>query len=165
MGEVVVPPPVVPPPVVPPMVYASFGRRLVASLLDGIIVGIAITIISLIMGVITGIVLVMLGGSSKDLGVSITSVLVQIVNIILTSGYYIYFTAKEGQTLGKKALEIKVVKKDSQQAPGYMSAFLREVVGKFVSGIVFGLGYLWMLWDKDKQTWHDKIAGTIVIKV
>lgn len=156
---------VVPSPVVPSVVYASFGRRFVASLLDGVIVGVAITIISLIMGVITGIALVMLRGSSKDLGVSITSGLVQIVNIILTSGYYIYFTGKEGQTLGKKVLGIKVVKKDSQQAPGYMSAFLREVVGKFVSGIVFGLGYLWMLWDKDKQTWHDKIAGTIVIRI
>jgi uncharacterized RDD family membrane protein YckC len=27
------------------------------------------------------------------------------------------------------------------------------------------LGYLWMLWDKRKQTWHDKIAGTVVVKV
>lgn len=156
---------VIPSPVVLSIVYASFGRRFAASLLDGIIVGIASGIISFIIGIVTGIILVTIGGSSKDLGKMIVSGLVQIVNLTLTMGYYIYFIGKEGQTLGKKALGIKVVKKDSQQAPGYMSAFLREVVGKIVSSLVFGLGFLWMLWDKDKQTWHDKIAGTIVIKI
>lgn len=41
---------------------------------------------------------------------------------------------------------------------------LREVIGKWVSGLVFGLGYFWAIWDKDGQTWHDKIAGTVVVK-
>lgn len=156
---------VIPSPVVPSIIYASFGRRFVASLLDGIIVGVAGAVIGGIIGVITGIILVASGSSGKDLMTSIVGGIAQIISGGLSLGYYIYFTGKEGQTLGKKALGIKVVKKDSQQAPGYMSAFLREAVGKFVSAIVFGLGYLWMLWDKDKQTWHDKIAGTIVIKI
>lgn len=156
---------VVPPLVVPSIVYASFGRRFVASLLDGVIVGVAGAVIGGIIGIITGIILVASGSSGKDLMTSVVGGISQIISGGLSLGYYIYFTGKEGQTLGKKALGIKVVKKDFQQAPGYMSAFLREVVGKFVSAIVFGLGYLWMLWDKDKQTWHDKIAGTIVIKI
>lgn len=153
------------PVVTPSIVYASFGRRFVASLLDGVIVGVVGGIIGLVMGIIVGLILVATGSSSKDLTTSILGGVVQIVNGGLTLGYYIYFTGKNGQTLGKKALGIKVIKKDSMQVPGYMSAFLREVVGKFLSAIVFGLGYLWMLWDKDKQTWHDKIAGTIVIKI
>ena len=35
---------------------------------------------------------------------------------------------------------------------------------KLVSGAVLGLGYLWMLWDAEKQTWHDKVAKTYVVK-
>ena len=63
------------------------------------------------------------------------------------------------------ALKIKVVLKDTGEVPGYTKAFLRELVGKFVSSLVLGLGYFSVLWDKDKQGWHDKMAGTVVIKV
>ena len=63
------------------------------------------------------------------------------------------------------ALKIKVVKEDTGEVPGFAKAFLREMVGKFLSSLVFGLGYFSVLWDKDKQAWHDKIAGTVVIKV
>lgn len=83
--------------------------------------------------------------------------------MILALGYYIYFTGK-GQTLGKKALKIRVCKVEDGQVPGYVKAFLRELVGKMVSSLVFGLGYLWPLWDSRKQAWHDKIAGTVVVK-
>lgn len=41
---------------------------------------------------------------------------------------------------------------------------LREVIGKFVSGLVLGIGFFWAIWDKDNQTWHDKIAGTVVVR-
>ena len=34
-----------------------------------------------------------------------------------------------------------------------------------VSGLACGLGYLWMLWDPQRQTWHDKAAGTYVVRV
>lgn len=41
---------------------------------------------------------------------------------------------------------------------------LRETLGKFVSSLFLGLGMFWAIWDKDRQTWHDKIAGTVVIR-
>ena len=44
-------------------------------------------------------------------------------------------------------------------------AFVREVVGKFLSGLVLCLGYLWMLWDAERQCWHDKLVGTRVVRV
>jgi uncharacterized RDD family membrane protein YckC len=47
-------------------------------------------------------------------------------------------------------------------AIGYGRGFLRQIV-KNISGVVLLLGYLWMLWDKEKQCWHDKIAGTVVV--
>jgi uncharacterized RDD family membrane protein YckC len=39
-----------------------------------------------------------------------------------------------------------------------------RIVGYFVSSIIVYLGFLWVIWDKDKQGWHDKIAGTYVVK-
>ena len=47
---------------------------------------------------------------------------------------------------------------------GYGKSFLREIVGKIVSGLVFNLGYVWVAFDDKKQGWHDKIAGTYVVK-
>jgi len=40
---------------------------------------------------------------------------------------------------------------------------VRETIGKLISGLVFSLGYLWLLWDKDRQTWHDKLVSTVVM--
>ena len=44
-------------------------------------------------------------------------------------------------------------------------AILREVIGKWISGSVFDLGYIWVAFDEKRQGWHDKIAGTYVIKI
>ena len=44
----------------------------------------------------------------------------------------------------------------------YSKAFIRWLVA-LVSGLACGLGYLWMLWDPEKQTWQDKVAGTYVV--
>jgi uncharacterized RDD family membrane protein YckC len=58
-----------------------------------------------------------------------------------------------------------VVDKTTMQPVGYVKAFFREYVGKFLSSLFFYLGFFWMLWDSQKQAWHDKIAGTVVVKV
>ena len=83
---------------------------------------------------------------------------------ILLALYYVILTAVRGQTVGKIALGIRVVGKDGE-APGLGYAVLREVVGKFISAIALFLGFLWIGCDKEKQGWHDKIAGTRVIKI
>jgi predicted anti-sigma-YlaC factor YlaD len=41
---------------------------------------------------------------------------------------------------------------------------VREIVGKFVSGLFLGIGYFWAIFDKEGQAWHDKIAGTVVTR-
>jgi uncharacterized RDD family membrane protein YckC len=41
---------------------------------------------------------------------------------------------------------------------------LRERIGRWLSGLVFGLGYLWILLDKDRQAWYDKLASTYVVE-
>lgn len=86
-----------------------------------------------------------------------------ILAIIVGVSYPVLFIGLRGQTPGKMALGIKVVK-PGRQAPGMGTAILREILGKFLSGIALGLGYAWAGWDPCKQGWHDKIAGTYVIR-
>lgn len=69
-----------------------------------------------------------------------------------------------GLTPGKYLVGEQVVDHLDGAQPGIGKMLLREVLGKWVSGLLFGLGYLWAIWDKDGQAWHDKIAGTVVIK-
>jgi uncharacterized RDD family membrane protein YckC len=77
-----------------------------------------------------------------------------------------YFTLLEGgatgQTLGKRALGIRVIDLARGGPIGPGRAFIR-LVGRIVSWIPLYLGYLWMLWDTEKQTWHDKMAGSVVV--
>jgi uncharacterized RDD family membrane protein YckC len=83
---------------------------------------------------------------------------------VLTVAYYVFFTGYCGQTPGKMALRIKVIRTNGMEI-GYGKAALREVLGKFVSGILLGIGYLMVAFDLQKQGLHDKIADTYVIKL
>ena len=72
---------------------------------------------------------------------------------------------RKGMTAGKRLLGIQVVEKLSGNSPGLWRMIIRESVGKYASALVFGLGFFWAIWDKDGQAWHDKIAGTVVVKI
>jgi uncharacterized RDD family membrane protein YckC len=79
-----------------------------------------------------------------------------------------YFTLLEGgsdgQTLGKRAAGLRVIDLAGGGPIGYRRAFVRWL-GRWVSLFAFGLGYFWMLWDREKQTWHDKMAGSVVVPI
>jgi len=77
--------------------------------------------------------------------------------------YFVLLTYIYQETIGKKVIGLKVVTINNER-PNFLTIFLREVGGKFVSSIVFLLGFIWILFDKNKQGWHDKIAKTLVIK-
>jgi uncharacterized RDD family membrane protein YckC len=82
---------------------------------------------------------------------------------VLSVAYYTYCEgAPRGQTLGKHALAIRVIDLDTGGPIGYGRAFIRYI-GRIVSAFVFYLGYIWMLWDPEKQCWHDKFAGDVVV--
>jgi uncharacterized RDD family membrane protein YckC len=82
--------------------------------------------------------------------------------IIINIAYYTYFHGSTGQTLGKMICKLKVIQVNGKPL-GYGKAFLRWA-GYIISSFIFYLGFLWAVWDKDKQAWHDKIAGTYVIR-
>ncbi len=84
--------------------------------------------------------------------------------LLLLLLYHWLFTGLRGQTPGKMAVRIKVV--DAQgNRPTLRVAALREVLGKLVSTVVLCIGFLWIETDKQKRGWHDRIAGTYVVKV
>ena len=90
--------------------------------------------------------------------------LLSVFEILLLWLYYWLFTGLKGQTLGKMAVGIKVVNAEGS-VPGLGIATLREVPGKIASYIVIFPGFLWIIWDRRKQGWHDKIAKTYVVRV
>ena len=69
----------------------------------------------------------------------------------------------EGQTFGKRAFDIEVVARDG----AFISPW--RAIGRYLaanlSAIPLGLGFWWAIWDREHQTWHDKIAGTWVRRV
>ena len=72
--------------------------------------------------------------------------------------------SRTGQTIGKRALNIRVVREDSGQLLTGGQAVGREAFAYFISAQIFYLGYLWMLWDDKKQTWQDKVVSSIVVR-
>lgn len=81
--------------------------------------------------------------------------------------YFIWFLTllRKGTTPGKKAFGIQVINQLSGDIPGFQKMFLREIIGRLLSGMFFGFGYIWALLDKNAQAFHDKLAGTVVVKL
>ena len=120
---------------------ASFGIRFVAALIDGVLLGIVGAILRGILGF--------------GLGTA--------VGLVLGLAYYAYLEGSpSGQTVGKKAMNIRVIDFNGGGPIGPGRALIRYI-GRIISGIPCLLGYFWMLWDSQKQTWHDKIATTVVV--
>jgi len=120
--------------------YVGFWTRLGAQIIDAIIYWVLVVVMVAI-------------GSSAPL------ILIAFILVII---YGVYRHLK-CQTLGRRVLGIMVVD-DSGKAVGFWRGALREIIGKFVSGILLYLGYLWIAFDPNKQGWHDKVARTYVVR-
>ena len=75
--------------------------------------------------------------------------------------FYSYFWRLRGQTLGMQVWKIKLVTLDLQTL-SWQECFVRLFFA-LVSISMLGLGFIWMLFDPDKLTWHDRASGTRVI--
>lgn len=123
-------------------VSADFGRRLVAWLIDAVIVGVPTFILMAILPLMLVWLVALAGGVA----------------------YQVYFWTSTGQTIGKKAMGLKVVNAETGALLDTGGAVMRYV-GYMVSAIPIYLGFLWVIWDPQHDGWHDKIAKTKVIKV
>ncbi len=117
--------------------YAGFWTRLAAGFIDGLIVGVIPSMVF------------------KDSSVNILSFLVGL-------GYSVWMLATYGQTVGMIVLKIKITKENGSKIT-YQDALLRYFAS-MLSAVALFIGYLWILWDPKKQTWHDHIAKTVVVK-
>ena len=120
---------------------AGFPERLVAYIIDAIIVGVPSAIVSLLL----------------------PQALAIVIELIIGVGYVIYFWTTSGATPGKMVMGLKVVSAETGQILEPGQAVLRYV-GYIVSSIPLGLGFLWVIWDENHEGWHDKIAKTRVVK-
>jgi uncharacterized RDD family membrane protein YckC len=77
---------------------------------------------------------------------------------------YAVMMGRSGQSPGCKVMGMKVVDRRTLGPIGPGRAVGRYLFASFISGSIFYLGYLWMLWDENKQTWQDKVVGSIVLK-
>jgi len=135
------------------VIRAGFFRRLAAFAIDWLVLSILADIVSLAYRF----------GSGADPGIVHLNIALGFSSVLFIL-YFTLFTGEGGQTLGKMLLGIRVQGLDGSTI-GFGRAFLRSM-GYFVSVFFMTfLGFLWALWDKKNQSWHDKIAGTEVVKV
>ena len=142
---------------------AGFGRRLVALLIDGIL-----------MSIVSGFVAEALGydvfqetrsadggtfyGMYFNGGAFFVRMAIEGLYVAALEG------SRRGQTLGKRLLGIRVMQLQTGEPLGFPRAVGRYLA-KYLSALPLFLGFLWALWDRENQTWHDKLAGSVVVPV
>jgi len=152
----------------PQFPYAGMGKRLLAAIIDALIVG---------LGAIPGVILVVIatagavstadqrGRISNEaqgafVGAVMLGYLVIFVGELLIWIYMVYLLGRDGATLGKRIVKVKVLEPINQPL-GFGKAFLRELVKHLLGGLCFLL-YLWPVFDKEKQGLWDKLFNTHV---
>jgi len=139
---------------------ASFGQRVGATLIDWAILGAIFFVAFLIAGITASASTY----DNPDAGPSPIGWLLILLAFLAGFAYYPFFEGRpEGQTIGKKALGTRVVRQSNGAPLGYGLAIGRTLA-RAVDGFIFGLGYLWAIWDPLHQAWHDKIASTLVVR-
>ena len=144
--------------------YASWGKRVRARLIDqlptylGLIifyVGYLILIIRLAQG----------GGSTSHVEGAAVTMIVGLSVVIASLAWMAYnrwFTAgRTGQSLGKRVTKIRLVGDETKAPIGARNAFIRDLV--HILDALTLVGYLWPLWDENRQTFADQIMKTVVI--
>lgn len=84
------------------------------------------------------------------------------ITLIALAGYGAVMWKLKGTTIGGIVCGLKVVRRDGAEI-NWDTAIVRAL-GCFLSLVVGGLGFLWIVFDEDRQGWHDKIAGTLVVR-
>jgi len=131
------------PPAGPPVVYANWGQRVGAYLIDAIPVA----------------VLYFIGFATRNTVLILLLVLValgvQIYNRWIQAG-------RTGQSWGKRALNLRLISDKTGEPIGAGMAFVRDIC-HIVDSIICYVGWLFPLWDAKRQTIADKIVSTVVV--
>ena len=135
---------------------ASIGLRCSAFLLDYILT-ILIPAISVLIAVYC----------KRQLGAPGVASVILIIGYLGTAALLffnaIYLCERDGRSFGKRFIGIRIIRSDGSKIT-YKTAILRHLIGYPISIFFGGLGIWWALWDGQQQGWHDKLAGTLVVK-
>jgi uncharacterized RDD family membrane protein YckC len=147
-------------PVAAPGNLASSGMRIVGGLID-------VVILVVIYGIIA-VIFISLGDARllPDFFRHRLLTLAGVLGVVIGVGYLAYFWSSRGASVGMMPFGFKVRDMATGQYPTMGKAALRGLIWTLEYALTFclvgALGWLWMLWDPQKQAIHDKIAGTIV---
>jgi uncharacterized RDD family membrane protein YckC len=138
--------------------YGGFWIRLVAKFVDGIIIGVPVTILMFA-------ILLPMGAFNPDARENTAAVIVQLLfqlfSMVLGAAYSIFFVGKYGATPGKMLFNLKIV-----DATGTSISYGRAT-GRFfaeiLSGLICYIGYIMAAFDPEKQALHDRICNTRVV--
>lgn len=141
------------------LTYAGFWVRLAAYLIDSMIVGLMLLIVRLVMsGVMSALYGTVLGGN-----ILFNYTLKDIVLYLGEVLYFILCTRYTGTTLGKRAMNLRVISVDESEELDFLTVAYRETVGRFLCGISICIGYLIIGLDKEKRGFHDMLCDTRVV--
>ena len=165
-------------PVTPGGERADFGIRLGAYLLDGLLYGL-LSLVFLIPGIVLiasafancetverfdGTSEILCPDGEPDVGLIVGGSLLILVGILFVLFLFLRAMGKTGQTWGARIVGVRVIDNHTGLPIGFWRALGRTLFAGAFSGILY-LGYLWMLWDDQKQTWQDKVVNSAVVKV
>ena len=131
--------------------YGGFWIRVVAYIIDAIILGIVGGIVDAIFGVNPRDTTSGAYGAAGGL------------NLLISIAYFAGLWTYMGATLGQRVFRLRVVDANTGQPITIGKALLRWL-GLFISFIVCFIGVIWVAFDARKQGWADKIAGTFVLQ-
>ncbi len=89
--------------------------------------------------------------------------LMSLLALAVSAGTYAYWIGTKGGSPWRVRLGILILDKNDLSYIGFRRALLRIFVS-YISGLALLIGYLWMLFDANNQTWHDKAANTVVVR-
>jgi uncharacterized RDD family membrane protein YckC len=156
-----------PPPYLPEQCFGGFWIRFAAYIIDSLVIGIPLQIINMVIQAVLGAGLQATSSSSGPSAVAGGAAMGMIFgllafNLVVTIGYYVVMESKKGGTLGKLALGLRVVDENGM----YIST--GQAVGRFfakiLSGCILYIGFIMAGFDPKKQSLHDKILHTYVIR-
>lgn len=146
----------------PQVPLADWLPRVGASLLDGLISGVPVAI-----GYGVFIADILTRQNRYDDGPSAFAIILLVVGVLASFGLglwnRVFRQGRTGQSIGKSVLHLRLIDSGTGQTIGAGRAFLREFLSGIFNNACF-LDSLWPLWDEQKQTWHDKVCNTWVVR-
>ena len=97
-------------------------------------------------------------------GLLAAGIIVGILGYLVVIVVYLRALGRTGQTGGCRIVGIKVIRAETGEPLGVWTALGRQLFANIISAYILYLGYLWAAWDKQGETWHDKIVKSAVIK-